>query len=93
MRRRKAPGKEPPERSAHGMDAEVWIGIDMLAFVTCPYIADDEVTIGDSDAIIAHVINKYRLTIDATLTQSQRATDLMIRRTLDDLYWVMSYSR
>jgi len=58
-----------------------------------PYIEDDGTTIGDSDAIIAHLINKYRLTIDATLTPPQRDTDLMIRRTLDDLYWVMSYSR
>jgi glutathione S-transferase len=58
-----------------------------------PYIEDDDTTIGDSDAIIAHLINKYHLTIDAVLTSSQRDTDLMIRRTLDDLYWVMSYSR
>jgi glutathione S-transferase len=58
-----------------------------------PYVEDDGTTIGDSDAIIAHLINKYRLTIDAALTPSQRDTDLMIRRTLDDLYWVMSYSR
>jgi len=58
-----------------------------------PYIEDDSTTIGDSDAIIAHLINKYHLTIDNGLTPSQRDTDLMIRRTLDDLYWVMSYSR
>jgi glutathione S-transferase len=58
-----------------------------------PYIVDDGEHVGDSDTIIAHLIGKYRLAIDSALTQAQRNTDLMIRRTLDDLYWVMSYSR
>ena len=58
-----------------------------------PYIVDDGEHVGDSDTIIAHLIGKYRLPIDSALTQTQRNTDLMIRRTLDDLYWVMSYSR
>src|SRR5262245_25326716 len=58
-----------------------------------PYIVDDGQTIGDSDAIIAHAIRKYRLTIDDGLTAAQRDTDLLITRMLDDLYWVMSYSR
>ena len=58
-----------------------------------PYIVDDGETIGDSDTIIAHLIAKYRLTIDAKLTGVQRDTDHLITRMLDDLYWVMSYSR
>jgi glutathione S-transferase len=58
-----------------------------------PYILDDGETIGDSDAIIAHVTQRYRLTIDAALTPAQRTTNLLITRMLDDLYWVMSYSR
>ena len=58
-----------------------------------PYITDDGETIGDSDAIIAHVTRKYRLAIDAALTEAQRDTNLLITRMLDDLYWVMSYSR
>jgi glutathione S-transferase len=58
-----------------------------------PYIVDDDQTIGDSDSIIAHLISKYRLSIDSALTPRERDTDLMVRRTLDDLYWVMSYSR
>jgi glutathione S-transferase len=58
-----------------------------------PYIVDDGEHVGDSDTIIAHVIAKYRLPIDSALTQAQRNADLMIRRTLDDLYWAMSYSR
>ncbi len=58
-----------------------------------PYIVDDGETIGDSETIIAHVIAKYRPAIDAALTVAQRDTDLLITRMLDDLYWVMSYSR
>jgi glutathione S-transferase len=58
-----------------------------------PYIVDDGETIGDSDTIIAHLIAKYRLTIDEKLTGAERDTDHLITRMLDDLYWVMSYSR
>ena len=58
-----------------------------------PYIVDDGEVIGDSDIIIAHLSNKYRLTIDAALTAQQRDTDHLVTRMLDDLYWVMSYSR
>jgi glutathione S-transferase len=58
-----------------------------------PYIVDDGETIGDSEAIIAHLKRKYHLTIDDGLTTTQRDTDLLITRMLDDLYWVMSYSR
>src|SRR5215831_14476192 len=43
-----------------------------------PYIVDDGETIGDSDTIIAHLIAKYRLTIDAKLTAAQRDTDHLI---------------
>jgi glutathione S-transferase len=58
-----------------------------------PYVVDDGETIGDSDAIIAHAIRKYRLTIDEGLTTAQRDSSHLIDRMLDDLYWVMSYSR
>src|SRR6185312_2302020 len=58
-----------------------------------PYIVDDGYTLGDSEAIIAYAIAKYGLTIDAALTDAQRRTNLMVTRLLDDLYWVMSYSR
>jgi len=58
-----------------------------------PYIDDDGETIGDSDTIIAHLIRKHRLTIDDALTAAQCDTNLLIGRMLDDLYWVMSYSR
>jgi len=58
-----------------------------------PYIVDGNDTVGDSGTIIAWLIDKYRLTIDATLTEAQRTQDLLVTRMLDDLYWVMSYSR
>lgn len=58
-----------------------------------PYVVDDGETVGDSETIIAHVTRKYRVDLDAALTPAQRATDHLITRMLDDLYWVMSYSR
>ena len=58
-----------------------------------PYIVDDGETIGDSETIIAHVTKKYRVTLDTALTPAQRLTDHLVTRMLDDLYWVMSYSR
>jgi glutathione S-transferase len=58
-----------------------------------PYITDDGETVGDSDTIIAFLTGKYHLAIDAALTAAQRDTNLLLTRMLDDLYWVMSYSR
>ena len=50
-----------------------------------PYIVDDGETVGDSDTIIAHLIGKYRLTIDAALGTRERDLSLLISRLLDDL--------
>ena len=58
-----------------------------------PYIVDDGETIGDSETIIAYLIRKSRLAIDAALSPGERMTDHLVTRMLDDLYWVMSYSR
>jgi glutathione S-transferase len=58
-----------------------------------PYIVDDGETIGDSETIIAHIIRKHRVTMDDGLSSAQRDTNLLVTRLLDDLYWVMSYSR
>jgi glutathione S-transferase len=58
-----------------------------------PYIVDDGVTLGDSESIISHLIGKYGLTIDAELGVRERNLSLLVTRLLDDLYWVMSYSR
>ena len=58
-----------------------------------PYIVDGTDIVGDSETIVAFVTQKYRLGIDAALTRAQRTTNLLTARMLDDLYWVMSYSR
>ncbi len=58
-----------------------------------PYIDDDGLIIGDSSEILDYLAHKYQITIDAELSNSQRNLDLLISRLLDDLYWVMSYSR
>jgi glutathione S-transferase len=58
-----------------------------------PYIVDDGETIGDSETIIAHLNRNYALAIDAGLSTAQRDQNLLVTRLLDDLYWVMSYSR
>jgi glutathione S-transferase len=58
-----------------------------------PYMVDDGKTIGDSETIVAHLIRKYALTIDAELTPLQHNITHLVTRMLDDLYWVMSYSR
>jgi glutathione S-transferase len=58
-----------------------------------PYLVDGGEAIGDSDAIIAHLIARHGLTIDDGLAAGQRRTGLLVGRLLDDLYWVMSYSR
>ena len=58
-----------------------------------PYIVDGADTVGDSETIVAYVAQKYRLTIDAQLSPAQITTNLLVTRMLDDLYWVMSYSR
>ncbi len=50
-----------------------------------PYIVDDDAHIGDSDAIVVHLIKKYGLEIDGGLTPAQRDTHLLIRRMLDDI--------
>src|SRR5215813_7668020 len=47
-----------------------------------PYIVDGGETVGDSETIIGHLIRKYRLTIDAALTPTQRDTNLLVTRML-----------
>lgn len=58
-----------------------------------PYIDDDGQIVGDSGVILEYLTSKYRLTIDAGFDAAQRNMNLLITRLLDDLYWVMSYSR
>ena len=76
-----------PFRHAHILDAS------QAPRGQLPYLDDDGLVIGDSDAIIAHLTARLDLPIDRDLDQAQRAIDLLVRRLLDDLYWVMSYAR
>ena len=41
----------------------------------------------------SRISTQVRSAIDKSLTLAQQDLDLLLRRTLDDLYWVMSYSR
>lgn len=58
-----------------------------------PYIDDDGTIVGDSGCIVAHLTERYALAIDSALNDEQRALAHCIDRALDDLYWVVSYSR
>ncbi|WP_411870536.1 glutathione S-transferase C-terminal domain-containing protein [Vulcanococcus limneticus] len=58
-----------------------------------PYIDDEGVAIGDSDTILAHLSASRQLTIEVELTAAQLDENLQFSRLLDDLYWVMSFSR
>ena len=58
-----------------------------------PYIVNDGEVVGDSEVILAHLTAKYQPAIDAGLGVGERRLNLLITRLIDDLYWVMSYSR
>jgi glutathione S-transferase len=58
-----------------------------------PYIEEDGEIVGDSDTILAYLTEKHRLGLDAELGAADRDTTHLVSRMLDDLYWVMSYSR
>ena len=58
-----------------------------------PYIEDSGTIIGDSETILAYVRRTYGVTLDDGLAPAERNTALLVTRMLDDLYWVMSYSR
>lgn len=94
------------DNNGYGLKVFAFLGLTGLPFIhrhifdastaprgQLPYIEDEGEVIGDSDAIIAHLIRKYDLDIDNGLSTAQRDTDHLVTRMLDDLYWVMSYSR
>ena len=94
------------DNNGYGLKVYAFLKLAHLAFVhehlfdasaaprgQLPYIVDDGQTIGDSDTILAHLMAKHRPDIDRELTQAQRDTNHLVSRLLDDLYWVMSYSR
>ncbi|MFS8038160.1 glutathione S-transferase C-terminal domain-containing protein [Xanthobacter sp. AM11] len=94
------------DNNGYGLKVFAWLRLAGVPFVhehlfdasqapraQLPYVTDDGVAIGDSEAILAHVRRAYGVTLDDGLTEAQRDTALMVLRLLDDLYWVMSYSR
>ena len=76
-----------PFRHQHSVDASA------APRKQLPYIVDDGETVGDSDAIIAHLRQRHGVSLDAGLKPRHRDLGHLINRMLDDLYWVMSYSR
>ena len=58
-----------------------------------PYIVDGHDCVGDRETIVVYITEKYGVTLDGALTSAQRTTNLLDYSHLDDLYWVMSYSR
>jgi glutathione S-transferase len=95
-----------PDNNGYGLKVFAFMRLVGLGFVhehifdastaprgQLPYIIDDGDTVGDSETIIAHLIGRYGLTIDAALGVHARNLSLLLTRLLDDLYWVMSYSR
>ncbi|MCD6047331.1 MAG: putative Glutathione S-transferase [Gammaproteobacteria bacterium] len=59
-----------------------------------PYLVDDKTIVTNSNDIIQYLTEKYAISLDHDLTPSQKNTDFLVRRMLDEhLYWVMSYSR
>ncbi|MDB5394458.1 MAG: glutathione S-transferase family protein, partial [Rhodospirillales bacterium] len=49
--------------------------------------------IGASDTIIGYLIRRKVLSTDETLRPDQRTQNCWLAGILDDLYWVVSYSR
>lgn len=94
------------DNNGYGLKVFAWLKLAGVPFVhehlfdasqapraQLPYMDDDGEKIGDSEAILSHVRRKYAVTLDDGLTEDQRDTALLVLRLLDDLYWVMSYSR
>ncbi len=94
------------DNNGYGLKVFAFLRLARLAFVhehifdasaaprgQLPYIVDNDEVVGDSETIIAYLIQKYDLTNDAALDERERRLDLLVARLLDDMYWVMSYSR
>ncbi len=59
-----------------------------------PFIIDGDVTIGDSQFIIAYLQDKYQVDLDSHLSEEQKSIAYHLGKSLDeDLYWCMVYSR
>lgn len=94
------------DNNGYGLKVYAWLKLAGVPFVHAhlfdasqapraqlPYLDDDGEKIGDSEAILAYIRRTYAVTLDDGLTAAQRDMALLVNRLLDDLYWVMSYSR
>src|SRR5271154_5807868 len=94
------------DNNGYGVKVFAWMRLAGLPFIhehifdasaaprgQLPYIVDNGETVGDSETIITYLTGKYALTMDAALGARERNLNLLVSRLLDDLYWVMSYSR
>ena len=58
-----------------------------------PYITQDDMTVGDSGKIIDFLRKRYTSNVEENLADGNPTMDHLVTRMLDDLYWVISYSR
>lgn len=59
-----------------------------------PYIEDAGKKVGDSAFILNYLTDKYEITLDAQLTEEQKAQVVLYSHALDEsLYWALVYSR
>ncbi len=59
-----------------------------------PYIVDNSTVVSESNVIINYLTEKYKVTLDAQITEMQKSLHFLVTRMIDNhLYWVMSYSR
>lgn len=59
-----------------------------------PWIVDDGVAVPDSTMIIDYLEDKYSVSLDAALSDQQRAVALAFQRLIEDsLYWTVLFNR
>lgn len=59
-----------------------------------PFITDGDITIADSQFIIAYLQEKYQVDLDSHLSDKEKAIAHLIGKSLDEsLYWCLVYSR
>jgi len=59
-----------------------------------PFIVDGATTIADSHFILAYLQSKYKVELDATLSDEQKSVAYLMGKSLDEnLYWFLVYSR
>jgi glutathione S-transferase len=59
-----------------------------------PFIEDGDLSMGDSELIIAYLQKKHGIDLDQGLSAAQRALSRSVQKMLDEhLYWAMVYSR